>query len=184
MERLQRSAIVLLLIESLREKGNWCGETHIQKCTYFLQELLDVPMGFQFILYKHGPYSFDLSDELLAMRGNGILQIELRPPYGPSISPGPRSNQLKSLFSETLKKHVERVKFVAEELSGYKVADLERIATAVYVILNQGPRSDGRSSQAAYINEVKPHISLDAALNSLESADRIREKAGKLVGTR
>ena len=44
MERLKRYAIVLSLIEQLRERGGWCGETHIQKTTYFLQNLLKVPL--------------------------------------------------------------------------------------------------------------------------------------------
>lgn len=69
MKRLQRDAVILSLIENLRAKGSWCGETHIQKATYFVQELLRVPLEFEFVLYKHGPYSFDLSDELTAQCG-------------------------------------------------------------------------------------------------------------------
>ena len=68
MERLQRAAVLLSLIEQLKDRGSWCGDTHIQKTTYFLQELLKVPLGFEFILYKHGPYSFDLEDEITALR--------------------------------------------------------------------------------------------------------------------
>ena len=86
MERLKRSALVIALIEQLRNKGSWCGETHIQKTIYFLQELLRVPLGFEFILYKHGPYSFDLSDELTAMRADELVELKLQQPYGPSVS--------------------------------------------------------------------------------------------------
>lgn len=46
MKRLQRDAVILSLIENLRSKGSWCGETHIQKATYFIQELLRVPLEF------------------------------------------------------------------------------------------------------------------------------------------
>lgn len=55
MNRTQRQAILLALIQRLREKGSWCGETHIQKSAYFLQELLGVPLDLNVIFYKHGP---------------------------------------------------------------------------------------------------------------------------------
>ncbi len=35
MKRLQRDAVILSLIENLRAKGSWCGETHIQKSNIF-----------------------------------------------------------------------------------------------------------------------------------------------------
>jgi len=184
MERLQRSAIVLSLIESLHEKGSWCGETHIQKSTYFLQELLHVPLDFDFILYKHGPFSFDLNDELAAMRANNTLQLQLRSPYGPSILPSTRSEQLKRLFPKTLRRYSKRVEFVAEELSVYGVAELERIATAVYFTLNPSKTTDDTVSQADQIHKLKPHIPLEAARDSLENGNRIRHKASQLVGAK
>jgi hypothetical protein len=76
MNRLKRDAVILSLIENLKKKGSWCGETHILKATYFLQELFDLPLGFEFILYKHGPFSFDLSDEFTAMRADMLLKIQ------------------------------------------------------------------------------------------------------------
>ena len=45
MERLPRSAILLTLVEELHAHGSWCGETHVQKCVYFAQELFKVPLG-------------------------------------------------------------------------------------------------------------------------------------------
>ena len=68
MDRLQRASVLLALNEQLRAAGSWAGETHMQKATYFLQHLMGVPLAFDFILYKHGPFSFDLRDELTAMR--------------------------------------------------------------------------------------------------------------------
>ena len=52
MKKLQRDAVLLSLINEMKARGSWCGETHIQKATYFLQELLGVPMNFEFILYN------------------------------------------------------------------------------------------------------------------------------------
>ena len=44
MGRLQNVVLLLALIEGLKEKGSWCGETHIQKVVYFLWKLFNVPV--------------------------------------------------------------------------------------------------------------------------------------------
>lgn len=182
MKRLKRSAIVLSLIEALYEKNSWCGETHIQKTTYFLEELLKVPLGFDFILYKHGPFSFDLSDELMAMRADMIVKLESRPPYGPGILLGRRSKLLKKLFPKTLKKYERKVKFIANELASYGVADLERIATALYVTLEaQRSGNDNVEYKTSRIHTLKPHILLEKARRALENESQIAKKARKLV---
>ena len=60
MDRLRRAALLTRLIQRLRDRGSWCGETHLQKASLLLQDLTGVPLGFDYILYKHGPFSFDL----------------------------------------------------------------------------------------------------------------------------
>ena len=52
MERLRRASLFLALNEELRNSGSWAGETHMQKATFFLQELMSVPMEFDFVLYQ------------------------------------------------------------------------------------------------------------------------------------
>ena len=76
MERLQKAAILTELAARLRREGSWCGHTHMQKATYFLQDLLGVPTGYEFILYKHGPYSFDLSEELAGLRADYLIEFD------------------------------------------------------------------------------------------------------------
>src|ERR1044072_9312259 len=76
MRRREREAVVAALDDKLFECGSWCGETHLQKSLYFLQELLDVPTGFEYTLYKYGPFSSPLRGELGAMRSDGLLVLE------------------------------------------------------------------------------------------------------------
>jgi len=180
LQKSQKSAVILSLVEALLEKGSWCGETHIQKCTYFLQELVCVPLGFDFILYKHGPYSFDLSDKLMAMRADEMLKLKSQQPYGPSIVPGENSDRLKKLFPKTICKYKEPVEFVAKELGTCGVAELERIATALYVTLKDINRKKERiDKRASRINKLKPHISIDQAQQSLQRGREIRSRALK-----
>ena len=88
MEQTEQTAIVLGLVDALRSRHSWCGETHIQKCVYLVQEALQVPTEFEFVLYKYGPYSFDLHDLLGEMRADLLIDRETRPaPYGPTLKP-------------------------------------------------------------------------------------------------
>lgn len=178
MERLKRSAIVISLIENLREKGSWCGDTHIQKTTYFLQELLKVPMRFEFILYKHGPYSFDLSDEITAMRADMLVELKFQRPYGPSIMPGPTSKQLKCLFPNTLRKYKDKVVFIAEHFSKCDVAELERLATAFFI--THETNIHNKNEIASHINKIKPHISTKQALEAIDTEYEIKKEARQL----
>ena len=66
MNEMEKNVVLLSFIDFMRAKGSWCGETHVQKGTYFFQELMGVPLGFHFILYKHGPFSFDLRNQITA----------------------------------------------------------------------------------------------------------------------
>ncbi|OHB54399.1 MAG: hypothetical protein A2173_06595, partial [Planctomycetes bacterium RBG_13_44_8b] len=178
-ERLKRSAIVISLIEHLQEKGSWCGETHIQKTTYFLQELLKVSMGFDFILYKHGPYSFDLSDELTAMRADMLIELKSQQSYGPSIMPGPTSDQLKRLFPKTLRRYENKVIFIADRFSKCDVAELERLATAFFLTHETHIRN--KEKIATYINKIKPHISTKQAIEAIDRENEIKKEAQTLL---
>ncbi len=174
MERLKRDAILLSLMNEMRQKGSWCGETHIQKATYFLQELLGVPLGFEFILYKHGPFSFDLSDEITAMRADALLRYQSREPYGPSLFPTDESQEFFAQFPKTLKKYAEEIQFVAEKIGTLGVADLERLATALYVTFNVDGKGKSRENR---ITELKPHIKIDEASSAVKNVDAIRREA-------
>ena len=70
-----RQAILLGLADALLRQGSRNGETHLQKATYVLQTLAGVPLGFAFIPYKHGPFSFALRDELAVMRADALLEV-------------------------------------------------------------------------------------------------------------
>lgn len=180
MKRLQRAAVLLSLIEKLKEKGSWCGETHIQKGTYLLQEMLGVPLEMEFVLYKHGPYSFDLNEQLAWFKADGILAEEVMPyPYGPKIAPGKLAEQIRTKYPKTRTLYESQVRFVAEKLGDSKVAVLERIATALYVT-KERPGSDVKS-RARHLTELKPHVTLEDALEAVEQIDLMMAEVGGIA---
>lgn len=179
MNDLQQKAILLSLVKHLRSVESWCGETHVQKTAYFLQDLLTVPLDFEFVLYKHGPYSFDLSDSLTEMRAEDLLKLEPKEyPYGPSFAPGRGGDQIAQRFPKTLGKYEPQVTFVARKLGNKKVAELERLATALYVTKKEGLSESG--PRVMRINELKPHIPVESAQEAVNAVDRLIEEARNL----
>lgn len=181
MKRLQRAALLVTLAENLRARGSWCGETHIQKGAYLLQELLGVPLELDYCLYKHGPYSFDLSDELTSLRADKIFDQEKQPyPYGPKLKPGEMAQKARELSPKTLAKYEQHVTFIADKLADSGVQTLERLATALYVT-KEGVSGDDVAARAARLHEFKPHVSLDEAQQAVEWLDRLRQESEMLL---
>lgn len=175
MDRMRKAGLLTRLIEELRNNGSWCGETHVQKATFFVQELTKIPLGFDFILYKHGPFSFDLRDELTALRADGLLKLETQWPYGPRISPTQQSKYIKSLYPMTLKKYEAAVAFVTNRLSDKDVIELERLATAFYV--SRLAEETSVDERATRLTSLKPHISQENARSAIRAIDKIAEEA-------
>ena len=131
MNRLQKAVIITKLAEQLGANGNWSGETHLQKGIFVLQTLLGVPTGFEFVLYKHCPYSFDLGEELIALQADYLLEKDFQTPgYGPGLVPTETSAKLRNRFPNTLATYEQKIAFVAQAFGTKGVADLEKLATA------------------------------------------------------
>ena len=175
MTKLKRAALVAALADKLCEQGSWCGETHLQKATYLFQEMLGVPLEYEYVLYKHGPFSFDLRDELTEMQATEILTVVPQPrPYGPRLFTGEGAEQLRRRFPRTIRKYDPQLQFIAEEVAAKGVTALERLATAYWVTVNV-PGST--AERAKFMNELKPHITVDAADHDLERIQQIQAEA-------
>ncbi|MBN2140791.1 MAG: hypothetical protein JW718_07270 [Desulfovibrionaceae bacterium] len=158
---------VLAMVDNLRGQGSWAGETHVQKAMYFLDKECEIQTGFDFILYKHGPYSFDLHDSLNMLLAIGLLDHEITPPYGPRF-------RLTKVGEDFLRKHSCKIgsaepslRTVAEWFGAKGVADLEKLATALWVRI-ESPEED-EPVQARRVHELKPHISVEDALQALST---------------
>ena len=180
MERDQQTALILDLIDNLLSKGSWCGETHIQKAAFFLQKLLGVPTDYEFILYRHGPFSFDLRDEITDFRALGLLKLQPMPmPYGPTLRETENATELIRRFPVTVGRFRDRIELVAECLGNKRVAELERLATALYVTLDA--KSAPTEDRAAKIGEIKPRVPYDLALAAVREVDSIVKASEKIA---
>ena len=166
MESVVRDAVLLTLTDSLRSHGSWCGETHLQKATYFLQEVTRVPLRFEYVLYRHGPFSFDLRKELTAMRANNLLALEPAFEYGPRFKATDVGAALLSFCTDEVKPYERSVEFVSSWLGPMGVVELERAATALFVIRTDENESDAQ--QVELITTYKPHISRELAQSAIQ----------------
>jgi len=158
------------------KRGSWCGETHIQKATFFLQELLGVDTGFDFILYRHGPFSFDLRDELSSMQADELLELTIRREgYGPTYVPTSFSETYLERFPKTTARFIRQIELISDELSDQGVAELERLATALFIANRE--EISGVEERAQRLVELKPHISPTDARSACEQIDRLMRKS-------
>jgi uncharacterized protein YwgA len=176
MKRLQRAAVLCLLADEMKARGSWCGETHLQKASYLLQEALDVPLGVDFILYKHGPFSFELRDELVSLRADGLFRLVPQGyPYGPKLVVTERGHELEKRFPKTLGNYRRTIEWVAEHLSDKNVTDLERLATSLYVKTEEGVTDE--DAIATRVTELKPHVERDQAVAAVRELEAMLEDA-------
>ena len=82
---IKKHAIILGVIESLNEHESWTGKTHVQKALWLLSAVGDIEVPFRFVLYKHGPYSFDVEEESEQMKGYAAVTVDTIPGMGVSL---------------------------------------------------------------------------------------------------
>ena len=183
MGRLKRAALLTRLMERLREQDSWCGETHVQKAAFLAQELMDVPLELEFVLYRYGPYSFDLRDELTGLRADGLVRLEPRGLSGPRLAATEQSAYIQGLYPLTLQRYENSLTFVATALGNKGVAALERLATAFYA-LQRSETGETVEQKATWLTSRKPHISMDLATTAFEEVERMVQEAGRHVPER
>lgn len=183
MSRLPTAVILTRLARKLRSKGSWCGETHMQKAVYCFQELFSEKPQFEFVLYRHGPFSFDLRDELTSLRADGLLELEPQPmPYGPRLQPTDRAEEFESALAKTVAQHDSKLEFVAKHCGSKGVVELERLATALYVT-RLDPAVTSVDVRAKRLNALKPHIDLSQATAAVQEIDQVIQDASPIASS-
>lgn len=151
----ERHALILEAIRKLKIHGSWTGKTHVQKALFMLSVIDPDSVPFEFVLYKHGPYSFEVDAELDQMKSYAAILSSPIGDYGPMLSVGAgaefidRSAPIKYEVGEELDK-------ISTLLGKKGVAQLEAIATAAWVIKRERLSVESRILQR--IEELKPHI--------------------------
>ena len=172
MNRLVQEAVLVGLDRRLADRGSWAGETHLQKASYLLSEIWEVRFDFRFILYKHGPFSFELRDELASMRSEGLIEsVIANPRYGARLLITARGRELEERFPKAMHRYGGPLNAIADVLGGRGVMDLERLATAMWMTREE-PHGSVRARAEALVS-VKPHITIDDAVDAVDEIDSL-----------
>jgi hypothetical protein len=172
MTKQERYALLAALMRKLKERGSWCGETHVQKAVYVAQELLAVDFGYNYRLYKHGPYSFDLSDELAAMRADDAIRLCPQAyPYGPTLEPTERGEELLA-SSQAVEEYAPCLTLIGDWFGSKDVKYLERLATG-YLVTRELPLGSAPDIRAERLHKLKPHIPRPLAFEAIREVDQL-----------
>jgi hypothetical protein len=173
-------ALDLNLIQRLKDSGSWCGETHIQKSMYILSTFSNSNLGYPFIIYKHGPFCFDLRDDLVALQSFGALKlVSTKPEYGPSLELESVANKLIERNAKFLARYEKAIDYVCKNFGNKPVKYLEKISTAIF--LTRSMAESTTEIRAKKMNELKPHISYVECEAAMRTAIINLQEIGKIA---
>lgn len=168
MTNQREGAIIVSLIDALNDRGSFCGETHVQKGAFLLKELTGAPIDSLFTLYLQDLYSFQIHKLLNELRAEELVSIEPRR-MGASWRPGERYHLLKRSYRLTIESARRQVDFVADRIARLETADLEPLATALYV--SREKPSAAVEARVGSLREIKRSITETAAHTAVETVD-------------
>ena len=158
---LEKHAIILAVIERLRRYGSWTGKTHVQKTLALLADASCADVPFTFVLYKHGPYSFDVESELEQMCSYSAIDVFPNPDgYGVTICPGKMSPLVRRESNLTPDDEAE-IDRVCGFVDSKNVTELEQLATAAWI--RRREEISNHQDVTLRLHELKPHVSLGEA---------------------
>lgn len=171
MKEGKRLRLLASVVQMLNEAESWTGRMHIHKLLYFAQQLLGLDSEYEFVLYQRGPYSFDLDADIRSLRSIGAVEIAPMPPYGPSYRATPLGEVLGKRAPVT-EEMVAKLQALAKELGPRQARDLELLATTLYVLNNERPKS-GKATVERVLS-LKPQFSEDDAESAIQQVKQIQ----------
>jgi hypothetical protein len=165
--QFKKHAILLAVIECLLRHGSWTGKTHVQKALSLLRDSCRMSVPFHFVLYKHGPYSFEVEAELEQLQSYGGITVEPNEHgYGVVLQPGAMAGFVRAM-EPLAPNELQAIESVCEFVGGRNVAELERLATASWIRSQEGKSEPAEVAER--LHSLKPHIPIADA----ERADSV-----------
>lgn len=174
MEVLARLDTLHFLIERASAPTGALPHFRVQKTIYLLQRM-GHSLGYRFTLYRHGPYSFELANDLEAMASLGALQRRRDERTRELLlEPQPRAAR-RWAPEEDLQQWEQYLQAVPNGVREWPRARLELATTADFVrqalISHRGKADDDEVKQR--LTSLKPGHSCDAYTRALTDADEL-----------
>jgi uncharacterized protein YwgA len=152
------------ITELVRRSPGKLGRTAVMKCLYFLKTMRGMPLDYHFRLYAYGPFDSTVLDDLdyaASLEAVKSSVIYHSGGYAYELEPGPEAEWVRARASRFLAKHDSDIEWVIDEFRGRSAADLELLATLVYVDRVAAEKKERLSVEglAAKVHEIKPRRS-------------------------
>lgn len=173
MKWYERVAFVTSLASSAKRSF---GRTALMKFMYFLQELRNVPLGYNFTLYSYGPFDSDVLSDLSSAEGCGAVTSTLSiyaGGYGYEIRPGDGAKRILRENKKLLSSFEKDIKWVVDNFGDLSSSQLELVGTVIFVARELGGKAD-TDSVAGIVRELKPHFEESAIKVRIEELRRAR----------
>ncbi len=175
-------ALIVDIAEKMQFRGQWLGKTALQKFIYLLEMLYNVPCGYSFTLYIHGPFCSDIMNDLDYVNALNGVEVEFEQNMnGYRITPGSSGGEIKEKAQDFLSSYNYYVEKILEDFGSMRARDLELRSTIVFI--DRDARISGRKfDRNRFIEEIKgikPHFSvreIELALTELESKNYIANR--------
>jgi uncharacterized protein YwgA len=144
------------------------GKTVLQKLVYVLQEVYQVPCGYDYILYNYGPYSETLADDLSFLASMDGIRIDWSCGLGYEIKEAGKTGHFRKKGEKFLTQYASQIDEVIKEFGGMSAKELELRSTIIYVSKEEPLEKKDLLNR---VKEIKPHFSvaeIDSAYKKLK----------------
>ena len=168
LTRQERSAVLSRLVQAFLKDRKTCGELLLHKAVYVLERVLQVPLGFEYLQYMHGPRSFEMAAHLSIMLSDRVLQRN-----GKTILA--LGENYKQLSYDEVAEYDERIQFVVREFHGHRMPALACFTTALYEQFEHGHvlHTWHKDPRAYYLRWMNQHHALAATIWAKRFLERV-----------
>jgi uncharacterized protein YwgA len=152
------------------------GRTQLMKLFYFLQDLKDVSLGYDFRLFTYGPFDSEVLSDLGTACNLEIVKEEVKTyarGYGYEITPTPRAEGLSQELERTHSPIACAVDDIVRQAASYGAGELELRSTILFV--DREYAMDGEMTTkddiAIRTRGIKPHFDLATILQRVNDMD-------------
>jgi len=174
----KKQALVLFIVRKLSEQKGWHGPVFVQRFIYLLQELLDVPLDLFFILYKHGPYSFELAETLTFLTANYLLEFKLPLNHlSPTLVPGKHAAYYDKKFKAEMDAINPRVTWLITKVNDMDFGKLTLLTFALYVLKQLRVQGKDEKKLISEMHQIRPVFSKKQITEAVEALKKLMNEA-------
>jgi len=169
--------ITELSIRFKKNKNAQFGKTIFQKIIFILQEVYNIPLGYDFSLYTYGPYASEVFQDLdfvESLKGVQIIPVETG--YGGyKIIPGKEHSIIRAKGKEYLESDSVRkaLNSLIKEFGGFTARDLELRATIIFIDRDlKGTPQHLLDDIAKLVHEIKPKFAIAEITKVIEEMSK------------